>query len=136
MLEIQASLNAYLVGATKKDKLSFGLKKVIVPSLQQFIECLFDCSFQRSISNSYYASEIAIGAVFEQKVDDSLQLLGFFPKNLPAQQCYSAYDCELLAVYINLKFFRYFCGQDFIIRTDHKSLVYAFQQKSDKTSLR
>lgn len=84
------------------------------------------------------ASNIAMGATLEQYVDDLWQLLGFYSKKFTAtQRQYSTYDRELLAIYASLKFFRYFVeGQQISIRTDHKPLTYAFQQRSDKTSPR
>jgi hypothetical protein len=68
------------------------------------------------------ASTSAMGAV--------LQPLAFFSKKLnPAQQKYSAYDCELLASYEAVKHFRHMLeARQFIIFTDHKPITYAFQQ--------
>jgi hypothetical protein len=49
-----------------------------------------------------------MGAALQQRVDNVWQPLTFFPKKLnPAQQKYSAYDCELLAVYEAVKHFRH-----------------------------
>lgn len=46
------------------------------------------------------ASNIAIGAIFEQFQDESYKPLGFFAKKLSeSQQKYSTYDRELLAIY-------------------------------------
>lgn len=45
------------------------------------------------------ASSLAVGAVLEQLVNDSWQLLAFFSKALrPAERKYSTFDRELLAV--------------------------------------
>lgn len=79
-----------------------------------------------------------MGATLEQLVDNIWQPLGFYSKKLsPTQQKYSTYDRELLAIYSALKFFRHFVeGQNLIIRTDHKPLIYAFQQNSDRASPR
>lgn len=53
------------------------------------------------------------------------------------QQKYSAYDRELLAVYESVKYFKEILqGQEAIIKTDHKPLIYAFKQRSDKAALR
>ncbi|GFS70352.1 transposon Ty3-I Gag-Pol polyprotein [Trichonephila clavipes] len=46
---------------------------------------------------------------------------------------YSAYDRELLAAYMAIKYFRHMVeGRSFTLFTDHKPLVYAFKQKEDK----
>lgn len=70
--------------------------------------------------------------------DDKWQPLGFATKSLtPAQQKYSAYDRELLAIYTAIKRFRHAVeGRKFIIYSDHIPLVYAFRQKLEKFSPR
>jgi ribonuclease HI len=79
-----------------------------------------------------------MGAVLQQRVQNPWQPLAFFSRKLsPAQQKYSAYDRELLAIYEALKHFRH--KQEachFTIFTDHKPLKYAFKQKKDKCSPR
>jgi hypothetical protein len=84
------------------------------------------------------ASTSAMGAVLQQRVDNAWQPLVFFSKKLnPAQQKYSAYDRELLAVYEAVKHFRHMLEvRHFIIFTDHTPITYAFQQKWDKCSPR
>ena len=84
------------------------------------------------------ASDYAIGGVLEQHSNGTWQPLGFFSRKLSKEQRnYSAYDRELLAVYETIKFFRHMVeGRDFCILTDHKPLVYAFQQKAGKASPR
>lgn len=84
------------------------------------------------------ASNTAMGATLEQLVNDEWENLGFFSKKLsPAELNYSAYDRELTAVFNALKFFRPWVeGRIVRIRTDHKPLVHAFQQRSDKASPR
>jgi hypothetical protein len=55
----------------------------------------------------------------------------------PAQQKYSAYDQELLAIYEAVKHFRHMLeAHHFTILTDHKPITYAFRQKRDKCSPR
>jgi hypothetical protein len=47
-----------------------------------------------------HASTTAMGAVLQRRVKNAWKPLTFFSKNLnPAQQKYSAYDRELLAIY-------------------------------------
>jgi hypothetical protein len=79
------------------------------------------------------ASTSAMGAMLQQLVNNTWQPQAFFSKNLnPAQQKYSAYDRELLAVYEAVKHFRHMLeARHFIIFTDHKPITYAFQQKRD-----
>ncbi|XP_066253847.1 uncharacterized protein [Euwallacea similis] len=82
------------------------------------------------------ASDFAMGAVVEQMVNSSWKPLSFFSKKFSKTQCnYSTYDRELLALYSAIKYFRHFLeGRPFTIYTDHKPLIYAFIQKSDKAS--
>lgn len=84
------------------------------------------------------ASDVAIGGVLQQKHGDHWEPLSFFSRKLDvAQSKYSAYDRELLAVFSAVKHFRFMLeGREFVIFTDHKPLIYAFQQKSEKASPR
>jgi cleavage and polyadenylation specificity factor subunit 1 len=77
-----------------------------------------------------------MGAVLQQLVNDAWQPLAYFSKELdPTQQKYSAYDRELLAIYEAVKHFRHMLeARHFTIFTDHKPIIYAFQQKRDKCS--
>ncbi|EFA12902.2 Retrovirus-related Pol polyprotein from transposon opus-like Protein [Tribolium castaneum] len=91
-----------------------------------------------TISLTVDASDFAMGAVLEQNQGGSWKLLSFFSKKLtPAQQKYSTYDRELLAIYSAVKALQHFLeGRHFVIYTDHKPLVYALTQKSDKATPR
>ena len=43
----------------------------------------------------------------------------------PAETRYSAFDCELLAVYATIRHFRHNLeGRDYFVNTDHKPLTY------------
>ena len=54
------------------------------------------------------ASDIHIGAALQQHVCNAWQSLDFYSHKLrPAQQKYSPYDCELLAVYEAIKCFQH-----------------------------
>jgi hypothetical protein len=53
------------------------------------------------------ASTSAVGAVLQQHVNDAWQPIAFSKKLNPAQQKYSAYDRELLAIYEAVKHFRH-----------------------------
>ncbi|GBP65992.1 Transposon Tf2-8 polyprotein [Eumeta japonica] len=74
------------------------------------------------------ASNTAVGAVLQQFVNDSWQPLGFYSSKLSdTQQKYSAYDRELLAIYMAIKHFRnQIEGRQLTIYTDHKPITYAF----------
>lgn len=84
------------------------------------------------------ASDFAAGAVLHQLVEGHLQPLGFFSRKFDnAQRRYSTYDRELAAVYLAVRHFRHHLeGRTFHVYTDHKPLVYAFQQSLDKASPR
>jgi hypothetical protein len=79
-----------------------------------------------------------MGAILQQRVQDVWQPLAFFSRNVsPAQQKYSAYDRERLAIYEAVRHFRHMLeARLFTILTDHKQLKFAFQQKRDKCSPR
>lgn len=84
------------------------------------------------------ASDNAVGAALHQIVNENLQPLGFYSKRMTeTQKRYSTYDRELLSAYQGIKHFRHMLeGRQFTLLTDHKPLVYAFQQKQDKASPR
>jgi len=74
------------------------------------------------------ASTTVMGAVLQQRVQGVWQPLTFFSRKLSlAQQKYSAYDRELLAIYEVMKYFRHMLeARHFTILTDHKPLAFAF----------
>ncbi len=82
------------------------------------------------------ASDSAVGAVFQQFIHGQWRPLAFFSKSLtPAKTRYSAFDRELLAVYLAVKHFRHFVeGRQFFILTDHKPLTFAMSSKPDRYS--
>lgn len=84
------------------------------------------------------ASEAAVGAVLQQSIDGQWQPLAYFSKCLkPAETRYSAFDRELLAIYLAIKHFRYFVeGRQFYILTDHKPITFALANKPDHYSPR
>lgn len=77
-------------------------------------------------------SATCAGAVLQQKEGDSWKPLAFFSSKLSeAQQRYSAFDRELLAIYMASKHFRYLIeGRPLTVYTDHKPLVYAFKNNN------
>ena len=84
------------------------------------------------------ASQVAAGAVLEQKVQGQWRPLAFFSKQLrKPEQKYSAFDRELLAIFLAVKHFRHFLeGRQFTIYTDHKPLLFMFQRANDPWSNR
>jgi len=84
------------------------------------------------------ASDTAIGAVVEQIGEKGAQPLAFLSKKLrPAQQKYSPYDRELLAIYVAIKHYRHLLeGRYFAVYTDHKPLIYAFNKNQLQSSPR
>ena len=83
-------------------------------------------------------SDVAVGAALHQKLDGCLQPLGFYSKKLTdTQRKYSTYDRELTAMYQAVCHFRYMIeGQRCYLVTDHRPLIFAFQQKLEKASPR
>ena len=80
------------------------------------------------------ASDVAVGGVLQQLVDNAWQPIAFFShKLLPAETKYSAFGRELLAVYLAIKHFRHMLeGRQFCVFTDHKPLIHAFHAKPDR----
>ena len=79
------------------------------------------------------ASYTAIGAVLEQKIKGNWQPLAFLSTKLKtAEQKYSTYDRDLLAIYLGIKHFNYFlAGREFCIYTDHKPLTFNLAKISE-----
>ena len=84
------------------------------------------------------ASDLAIGAVLEQFVDQSWQPLAFYSRQLrPPERKYSTFDRELLALYLAVRHFRFSLeGRTFTAYTDHKPLSFAFSKITDPWSPR
>jgi hypothetical protein len=68
------------------------------------------------------ASKSVMGAILQQRIDNTWQPLAFFSRKLnTAQQKYSAYHREILAVYEAVRHFRHMLvARNFTILTDHK----------------
>ena len=84
------------------------------------------------------ASDIAVGAVLNQKQNGIFKPLGFFSRKLSdTEKRYSTFDRELLAVHQAVRHFKHLLqGKSFKIMTDHLPLVHAFSKKSDPESNR
>jgi cleavage and polyadenylation specificity factor subunit 1 len=87
------------------------------------------------ISIATDASCSSLGAVLQQRKGDSWEPLAFFSKKLkPCETKYSAFDRELLSIYLAIKHFRYFLeGRDFTVYTDHKALTTALFTKTERS---
>ena len=90
------------------------------------------------ISLTTDASDQAVGAVLQQFVNGSWEPLAFFSKKLrPPEKKYSAFDRELLALYLGVRHFRYFLeGQQFTAYTDHKPLTFCMSKTAEPWSSR
>jgi cleavage and polyadenylation specificity factor subunit 1 len=91
-----------------------------------------------SIALSTDASELGVGASLEQLTDRGWQPLSFFSRQLTnAEKKYSAFDRELLAVYLAVRHFRFLLeGRNFPIFTDHRPLVDAMGKQAEPWSAR
>ena len=90
------------------------------------------------ISLAVDASASHVGAVLQQRIRGSWQPLAFFSQKLSSpQQRYSAFDRELLAVYLALRHFRLILeGRAFHVLTDHLPLTHALHRVSPPWSAR
>ncbi|CAH8649038.1 unnamed protein product [Dicrocoelium dendriticum] len=90
------------------------------------------------LSLSTDASDVAVGAVLQQRVADTWQPLAFFSKRLqPTESRYSTFGRELLAVYLAIRHFRHVLeGRSFVVFTDHKPLTYVLGSTTDRYSPR
>lgn len=81
------------------------------------------------------ASNTDVGAVLEQKQGKFWEPLAFFSRKLSkAEKKYSAFDREMLAIYLAVKHFRFFVeGRPFIIYTDHKPLTSVMRTKVERS---
>ncbi len=84
------------------------------------------------------ASDIAVGAVLQQFVDNSWQPITFFSRTLkPAEKRYSTFDRELLAIYLSIRQFQHYVeGRKFFVLTYHKPLTYSLSCNSNRYSPR
>ena len=84
------------------------------------------------------ASCVAVGAVLEQLTHGEWKPMAFFSRQLRApEQKYSAFDRELLGLYLAIRHFRFFLeGREFVAYTDHKPLIFAFAKVLDPWSPR
>ena len=93
---------------------------------------------QATISIAVDASSTAIGAVLQQSTTDGWQPIAFYSRRLTDTEArYSTFGRELLAAYSSIRHFRHAIeGREFAIFTDHKPLLHAIRNCSDKHSPR
>ena len=80
-----------------------------------------------------------MGAELAQRGSDhSWKPLAFFSHKLTdTERKYSAFDRELLAIYLSVRHYKHFLeGKHFVIFTDHKPLIYVFTSSTDNRSPR
>lgn len=138
--EIHNKLNLYLHNSKKKDQTPILWSD---ESNEAFEQC--KRSLQDSVTLSFPipdapmaimtdCSNTCAGAVLQQRdpSNNTWRPLGFFSNKLSdAQQRYSTFDRELLAMYMAIKHFRYMIeGRPITLYTDHKPLVYAFKKNA------
>ena len=93
---------------------------------------------EAQLSLAVDASETHVGAVLQQAMQGGSRPLSFFSVKLDkAQQKYSAFDRELLAVYLAVRHFRWLLeGRVFHVWSDHKPLTFALHRTTDAWSAR
>ena len=79
------------------------------------------------------ASDVAVGGVLEQKLQDNWVPLAFFSRQLRDRELkYSTFDRELLAMHLSIRHFRHWLdGRHFVLFTDHNPLPFAMWKSSD-----
>lgn len=141
--KVQALLCDYLKGSKKSNQeINWTAEsiKAFEESKEQLAKAalLYHPSPDAKLALLVDASDIALGAALHQVTSSEIQPLAFFSRKLSeTERRYSAYDRELLACYAAIRHFRYMLeGRQFTLYTDHKPLIYAFDQKSEKVSPR
>ena len=73
------------------------------------------------------ASNVAIGSVLQQNIQNVWHSIAFFSKRLQASEIkYSTFGRELFAIYLSIRHFRHYLGgRKFYVVTDHKPLTHA-----------
>lgn len=134
--EIQSKLNIFLHNSKKNDKTEVKWTDESIAAFEQCRESLISAvtlshpAADANIALMTDASKTCVGAVLQQREGVTWKPLGFFSNKLSeAQMRYSAFDRELLAIYMSIKHFRYLIeGRPLTVYTDHKPLVYALKK--------
>lgn len=142
--KIQQPLTQLLEGHKKNSTKPLLWSDTSNTSFSKIKEALYQVTFlahpvpDANLSLVTDASDTSVGAVLQQEIKGIKEPLSFFSRSLTkSERKYSAYDRELLAIYLAIKHFKYVLeGRPFVIFTDHKPLTFAFQQDSNKASPR
>ena len=142
--ELHAPLNTLLSGRKKNDNRQIVWTDLLVDAFEkckQSIVNIVQLSHPESDSQLVLftdASDVAVGSALHKLTPNGYLPLSFYSTKLNnAQQKYSAFDKELLAIYLSIIHFRYMLeGRNFHVITDHKPLTHAFAQKFEKCSPR
>lgn len=135
---VQKELNNYLHGAKKNDKRPIDWTTAGIKAFEETKQALVNATcLAHPDPNAPWtlacdASDVGMGAVLQQRCNDSFQPLGFFSRTFNKTQLkYSTYDRELLSIFEAIRHFRYLLeGRTFTVETDHKPLTYALKQTS------
>ena len=93
-----------------------------------------DPDVNATLSLTTDASLVAVGAVLSQGGVDGPPLAFFSKKLSPTEMKYSAFDRELLGVFLSIRHFRHLLeGRPFTIWTDHKPLCGALSSSAEKS---
>ena len=125
-------------GRKSKD---FSWSSILQDAFEEVKQSLIDATLlnfpskNAKLSLTCDASNTDVGSVLQQLEGDLWKPLAFFSRKFnSAQSKYSAFDRELLAIYLSIKHFQHFLeGQDFCVFTDHKPLTTALQSKTQRT---
>ena len=134
----------YSAFAGKPKERDFTFSPAMVSAFQRTKEALAEAVMlvhpdpNLTISITTDASDEAMGAILQQEANGGWQPLVFFSRQLlPAERKYSAFDHELLALYLSIWHFRYILeGRSFMAYTDHKLLTFAMAKVSQPWSAR
>ena len=141
--ETLSCLYALLSTSTEKGKLKWTKQHSdAFKAIKNRLSCdflLFHPKSGASLELTTDASNTAVAAVLHQVVGSRKEPIAFFSRKMnPAQQKYSTYDRELLAIYLAVKHFRHLlAGHTHVdVLTDHKALVGSLGKFSDNESPR
>lgn len=134
----QIILNQYLKGAKKRDKSLIQWSAEADEAFLQCKTCLQNAvTLSHPLANTTLAlmtdaSDTCVGAVLQQSSNGKWIPIGYFSKAMSqTEQKYSAYDRELLAIYLAIQYFQNQVeGRQLIVYTDHKPITFAFTKNN------
>lgn len=143
-VEVQRVVQEMISGNVKNDN---RVLEWTAESVQAFEDCkrqlanaalLAHPKFDAELALFTDASDFAVGAALNQRIEGEWQPLAFYSQKLnDAQLKYSAFDRELTAVFQAIKHFsEILIGRPFTVYTDHKPLTYAFHHRKKRGSPR